>query len=225
MRKYLLLLMLLCSTWAMAQDVIVKTDGTSILCRVVEVNSSEVVYKKWSDLKGSNYVMNRKDVSTINYESGKKEDISRLDNTYSPYNQNTGYGQVNDNALARLDAIMDYQNKAKKLKIIGIVGGAILVGAGCTLIYFGDRTSDPGRKQYNLEIAGGCSAALGVALTSVCLVKSHNYNKKVQSLESFSLLKQDVSFKDGSSLALGVDLLRDYSMQTNTLGVGLRYNF
>ena len=231
MRKILLLLMLLCSTWAVAQDVIVKTDGTTILCRIIEVNSSEVVYKKWSDLKGSNYVMNSKDVSAINYESGKKEDISKLDNKYSPYNQNTGYGQMNDNALALMDmASNNPQKKAKLYKRIGLFGGGGLIVVGGILTIASIHSYDPGYgRQWGSDpeklIPGVICLGLGAVGGGICLIQSRKYQKQAELVQSYSLLQQDFHFNDGSSLTAGVDLLKDDVHKNKTVGIGLRYNF
>ena len=49
MKQLLVLLLLLCSMSVSAQDVIVKKDGSTIVCRVVEVTATEITYKKWSD--------------------------------------------------------------------------------------------------------------------------------------------------------------------------------
>ena len=43
MKKILLALMLMCSIGAVAQDVIVKTDGSTIVCRVQNLTTTEVV--------------------------------------------------------------------------------------------------------------------------------------------------------------------------------------
>jgi len=229
MRKLLLLLMLLCSTWALAQDVIVKTDGSSVLCRIVEVNSTEVVYKKWSDLKGSNYVMNRKDVSTINYENGKKEVISLLDNKYSPYNQNTGYGQMNDNALALMDmASSNPQKKAKMYKKIGLIGGGIFVATGLALICYGafDRADKGFDEEAELMYGiGGGLSAIGLIGGGVCLIQSRKYQRQADLIQSTTMIEHEVSFKNGSSLALGVDKLNVTYMNQNAFGIGLRYSF
>ena len=88
MRKILFLLTFLCSVSMFAQDVIVKKDGSTIVCRVLEFTESEIIYKKWSDLKGSNYVMDKSLASAINYENGKKVNISEMSNLYMPQNQN-----------------------------------------------------------------------------------------------------------------------------------------
>ena len=110
MKQVFILFLLLCSTSVFAQDVIVKKDGSTIVCRVVELTSSEIVYKKWSDLNGSNYVMNRADASAINYQNGKKVNLSEATNLYTPNNQNDGVQQYNDRALLTRIADIRFYN-------------------------------------------------------------------------------------------------------------------
>ena len=78
MKQLLTILALLCPMYALAQDVIVKKDGSTVVCRVIEVTATDITYKKWSDLKGSNYVMDKTLAVSINYENGKKEDINAM---------------------------------------------------------------------------------------------------------------------------------------------------
>lgn len=104
MKHLLIFLFFLCSMSVSAQDVIVKKDGSTIICRVVELTESEIVYKKWSDLKGPSYVMERSAASAINYQNGKKVNISQATNLYKPNNQNDGTQQYNDRALLNIDA-------------------------------------------------------------------------------------------------------------------------
>ena len=42
-----------------AQDVIVKKDGSTILSKVMEVGSTEVKYKKYSNLDGPLYTISK----------------------------------------------------------------------------------------------------------------------------------------------------------------------
>ena len=131
MKQLLVILMFLCSTSVFAQDVIVKKDGSHIECKVVEVNDSGVVYKKWSNLNGYNYEIDRADVSSVNYRDGKKVTFSEINNLYKPGNQNDGVQQMNDNALIIMDiAAQKPQKKAKTLRILGACGGVALVGGG-----------------------------------------------------------------------------------------------
>ena len=72
MKRLLLLIVLYCaSLMTMAQDVIVKKDGSTLLSKVMEINSLEIKYKKWSNLEGPVYSINRADVLSINYQNGE----------------------------------------------------------------------------------------------------------------------------------------------------------
>lgn len=67
----LIVLLLLCSTGiAVAQDVIVKRDNTTVLSKVIEVTSTEIKYKKWSNQDGPTYSISRSEVTSINYQNG-----------------------------------------------------------------------------------------------------------------------------------------------------------
>jgi len=229
MKKLLFMLMMICSMHVMAQDVIVKTDGSTIVCRVQNLTTTEVVYKKWSDLKGSNYVMSLNDVSTINYENGRNDQLFALNNKYAPSNQNSGYGQLNDNALIAMDmATSNPAQKAKTLKIIGLIGGGIFVATGLGLICYG--AFDRADKGFDDEAVlmygiGGGISAIGLIGGGICLLQSHKYQRQAELVQSYSLLQQDYHFNDGSSLSAGVDLLKDDVHKYKTVGIGLRYNF
>ena len=51
MKKLIFLLVLVSTLQAIAQDVIVKTDGSTILSKVLEVNTNDIKYKKHSNPK------------------------------------------------------------------------------------------------------------------------------------------------------------------------------
>ena len=77
MKKYVLLFILLWPVGASAQDVIVKRDSSTVVCRVLEVSATEVTFKKWNDQEGANYIMNLSDVVSINYENGEINKFNR----------------------------------------------------------------------------------------------------------------------------------------------------
>lgn len=64
-----------------AQDVIVKKDGSTILSKVVEVGSSEVKYKKWSNQSGPLYTVSISELLSINYKNGDKETFDVVQTT------------------------------------------------------------------------------------------------------------------------------------------------
>ena len=58
-KAIILLMMLLTAPLVRAQDVIVKTDGSTILSKVLEVNQSDVKYIKFSNPNGPTYTINK----------------------------------------------------------------------------------------------------------------------------------------------------------------------
>ena len=74
MKKYLLLLLLtIVGNKLNAQDFIVKKDGSVIQSKVLEVNETNIRYKKQTNLNGPTYTINISDVFAINYKNGEKD--------------------------------------------------------------------------------------------------------------------------------------------------------
>ena len=227
MKHLLILLFVLCAGTASAQDVIVKKDGSTIVCRVVQVTATEITYKKWSDLNGSNYVMDKSLASGINYENGKIETFGGLQSTLNPNDQSNVVQSYNDRALLRIAS--DGERKAKRLRTIGWIGGGVL--AATSLAFFSAGHDNTG-EYYDFENDGGASitglAFMGGAIvwTSSFLLAAKHAKNMYNDVQAYSVYQQDFQFSNGSSLSLCADLLkyRNYH-SSNTLGLGLRYNF
>ena len=218
MKQLLIMLLLLCSIGISAQDVIVKKDGSTIVCRVVSLTDSEIIYKKWTDLNGSNFVMERSAASAINYQNGKKVNLSEAMNLYMPNNQNEGMQQFNDKALLQIDAASNYPyKKVKNLRTIGWIGGGVLAAAGiiCASIWSDSEDIAP-----SIALIGG-----GVAFAGTFLLLANNQKKRIQRFESSSVFQYNIDFGNGSALSAGIDMLSDCTIGSNSLGIGLRYNF
>ena len=80
MRKYLLFVILafvLASVSANAQDVIVKTDNSTILSKVEEITEESIKYRKWNNLDGPVYVISISEVISINYSNGTMDTFEK----------------------------------------------------------------------------------------------------------------------------------------------------
>lgn len=76
-RNILLAVILLFSAGvATAQDVILKKDNTTVLSKVLEITSTEIEYKKWSNQEGPTYSINRSEVTRINFQNGDVEQFT-----------------------------------------------------------------------------------------------------------------------------------------------------
>ena len=227
MKQFMILFLLLCSASVFAQDVIVKKDGSTIVCRVVELTSSEIVYKKWSDLNGSNYVMERSAASAINYENGKKVNLSEATNLYQPHNQNDGVQQYNDRALLELDAASHINlNGMKTRNTFRWIGGSILTAGTALWTAAIIAVSFDSHTEWDASaIAVFGIEALGVWGSYALLKSASKHQKQIKQLSGLSLYQYDFKLNDGSSFSAGIDMLHDRSIGNNTLGLGLRYNF
>ena len=68
-----MLLLVVLSMSATAQDTITKNDGSVIQAKVLEITPTEVKYKRYNNLEGPLYVLNKTEVSAIKYENGEKD--------------------------------------------------------------------------------------------------------------------------------------------------------
>ena len=73
MKKILFILLCFVTICVQAQDVIVKKDGSIIQSKVLEVNETNIKYKKQSNQNGPTYTIGIKDVLAINYANGDKD--------------------------------------------------------------------------------------------------------------------------------------------------------
>ena len=223
MKQLLMFLFLLCSVSASAQDVIVKKDGSTILSKVLEVGQNEIKYKKHDNLDGPTYTISKSELQAINYQNGAKDTFSapvREENRYLPNNQNDGEQRMNDKALIALDYKSNHNNpykKAKTLRTIGWIGAVPFVG----MAVYCFQNSHSGTTGAGL----GFMAVGAVWTSSFLLVANHIQRKADSMIQSSSIYQKDIPLFNGSSLSLGADLLSDRTLSSNTIGLGLRYNF
>ena len=63
---------------AMAQDIILKQDGTEIKAKVIEITDSQIKYKDFDYQDGTTVVIEKQDVRFIKYENGTQEVINAI---------------------------------------------------------------------------------------------------------------------------------------------------
>lgn len=233
--------MLLCmvlSSVAFAQDLIVKRDGSTIKAKVERVTESEIFYRKSSNLNGPQYTINRSEVNSITYENGEK-DVFNKDNkvvheTSNPSNdiitKETATSYSNDRTLMKM--YLDEHAKLKKMKtykLIGLTVGAPLTIGGviltCVGVEWGLASGDDGRPPF---ISGIVTTTVGIATTTYCLIQSNKYkrlNDSYDYVNSAPVYQYDFNLNGSSNLCIAVDAIRCNLTHSQMLGVGLRYNF
>ena len=119
-----------------SQDVIVKHDGNTILAKVLEVNPSDIKYKKISNQTGPTYTIEKSEVMVINYENGERDVFTKKDSSNLPSKNS----DVTSDSLAEenLKFVREYNQKVPVFKgnpkrksdfyigILGIKEGSVL---------------------------------------------------------------------------------------------------
>ena len=210
MRNFILSLFLLLPTLAFGQDVIKKNDSSVIVCRIVKIDSTEVICKKWPEQDSATFVVNLKDVNWLKYESGRTIDLNpnaaRTDTDF--YNRAQTY---------RMNLREEALSKAKRLKIIGWVVGPVAAAAGAVLVAHGE----------DATLASGVNLiAGGIATTTTCLLLARSARRGAeQYVTSTPLFNNEFTFGNNTKLTSSIDLMNDSHFKTRTLGIGLRYSF
>ena len=70
--------MCMAGSYASAQDLIVKKDGSVIQAKVTKIGTTEVEYKKWNNQDGPQYSIAVADILAINYQNGEKETFENV---------------------------------------------------------------------------------------------------------------------------------------------------
>lgn len=95
MRKFILTAFYLLSINSlMAQDIIILKNGDEIKSKVTKVGKMEIDYKKWSNLNGPDYTIEKSDVFLIKYQNGEKDIIS--DNNQKKQTSNSTTKLINE---------------------------------------------------------------------------------------------------------------------------------
>jgi hypothetical protein len=224
-----------------AQDVIVKTDGSAVVCKVLTIDNSYVKYKKYSNLNGPIYAVSVADVSAITYENGERETFGKK--STSPVSNNTkqtrrkqpsqsnskvqttplAFSSANNQNVSDAELYQWYSHKnkttAQKLNKTAKVG-AIVLGAGgltATGILFLSKDCDEFIEAYITAGATVACAGLwywGFKLGSKRAEKRESYRSEFK-----------IPSNPEKNFTAGIDILNDRTTSGSTLGLGLKYSF
>lgn len=239
MKKIGLLIVLFCvSLMTMAQDVIVKNDGTTILSKVLEISSTEIKYKKWSNQDGPMYSIDRSEVHTINYQNGETEVITKAsDATKSSLpkrermSRKGKYLTVNGHILSAEDVLtlVGEENYETYLSAFrqSQRGGSFLVSTGLmtvmtTLFFVGAATSRRESSTAGLAIAGYIVGAyVPIGLTLGCVFKGVGNGRISHVADEYNRGGRSFSYQVSPS----VIRYNSVEKQVNAFGVTLSVKF
>lgn len=224
------MLMLLCLTMTVvAQDIVVKKDGTTIKAKVTEVSSTEIKYKRFDNLNGPVYTISVSELLAINYENGNTESFNGA--TQSTVSSATnGERNLTDSQLVslyknqnakpkKIYSSKELYNKGKKQRKIGyIIGGASALAGGALVCC--------GISGYEEFVAtGSCLAGTGLIVGTIFVVKGQSKIKKSQTIQSYALYQQEIPLGNNKSLAAGPSILKNNLTKEYSCGISLCMNF
>lgn len=226
MKKIFLLMLFLCSMSVWAQDVIVKKDGSTVVCRILEVTKTEVIYKKWSDLQGSNYIVNQKDLTAIHHENGAKTTFDAAPAVPAEAAPPANAQPMTDAELLKMAGFDTNKmaRRAKRLKKAGWIAGGVMLAASIPMIALSFTDIDDGTATAYATF-GAIALTGGIATGAACLVRAKKINRTLYAVSSASLYQQEFRLNNGTTLTPSFDLLKDNTRRNTTFGIGLTYNF
>ena len=75
-----------------AQDLITKRNGEDISAKILEVNQTEIKYKKFDNIDGPTFTVSKSEILIVRYENGTNEVFTQSENKPSAYGQlNSGH--------------------------------------------------------------------------------------------------------------------------------------
>lgn len=232
----LCLLFAVCSLSGNAQDVIVKKDGSTVVCRIVELTATEAVYQKWNASNNYNYVINLSDIKVINYQDGRRwtTEGTTYNNSLTPqsndYNASTQMNEAQlyalDNRFREYNENLDYVKKAKRLKRAAWTTGSICLLGGIMLFVGSEAEEYDG---FRWGFAGPGLALIGISftMTPILLKKAANYRRIAEKYSVYSapIFEKEITLRNGNRLRPGVDMLSSHVQKKPSFGLGLRYSF
>ena len=111
MKKTLFILLSLMATHLHAQDVIIKKDDSTILAKVLEVDETNIKYKKYSNQSGPTYTISIANVRAINYQNGEKEDFGHASATPTTQESSSSARYIQKSADERNAELFSLYNK------------------------------------------------------------------------------------------------------------------
>ncbi|MDE6321418.1 MAG: hypothetical protein K2L93_03880 [Muribaculaceae bacterium] len=216
--------LLFCFLTAAAQDVIVKSDGSQLAGKVIEVTESVVKYKKVDNLNGPLYSISTDNILRINYENGDSDVFVDEDETAPATVLSGKTGKVSDTDLLKLHVLGDNPYIVpNRIRLWGFIGGGALFVSGAAFL----ASISISQSAHPTEFFAGVGlAAAGVATMTTCyFVAKHKRNAINKNyLSSAPIYRHNVFDIDGKSLSIGMDYIVDNN-HTRTMGLGLTYNF
>lgn len=195
-RLFFVAMFILSFTTIYAQDIIVKKDGSTIMSKVLEVQTDIIKYKKWSNQSGPTYSIKITDIFSINYKNGEKD----VFNSPTPTPAQTAETPQEAQPTATPAEEWSEESKARNAELIASYNKDYTINEKC----IGDRTK---KAKYGI-------CFLGVAESSKISVNDVTLSIDPRLYEFYDRsLPASVTLFNGSNKFIYVDLAKSYHIE------------
>ena len=233
MKKYCLIVLLFVSSWLSAQDVIIKKTSEKIEAKIEVISSSEIHYKKYSNLNGPTFIISTSEVVSILYENGEVqvfENSKAKEKTAVEVQTHEKMIKLDDDIYKYGELKLSEEEYVNFLKdncdaaYTQYVGGKAKVRTGVTLLFAGIASDGLGialtvigakNKSTPMLVLGPVFMGLGTAFEIACIpiwIKGGVARKNA--IETFN---ETCAQDNVAKLSLGVQMSNE--------GIGLALNF
>lgn len=168
-------------SFSYSQDVLFFKNGDELNSKVLEISSTEVKYRKWDNVDGPIYSVNKNELFMIKYQNGVKEvfkEEAQIVNG-APLADKNKYHELN---------MKLYKNKLRAGIGITAAGGAALI-IGSSLLGYGEylNSFDDGTVPFVVGIGFLIAGIPMIIVGPIRLKNSFKYRRIAESGTSFSL--------------------------------------
>ena len=140
----------------LAQDIILKIDGSTVEAKVEEVTNKDVIYKKFKNVAGPSYHLELKEIEKITYESGAIDvfnapKVSSPSSSYNTYDDVKDFGN-NIISLNTLDIL--FQNITVSYERILGANRKLGIRIPLSISLYGDNNNNFNWPVYNIFYSG-----------------------------------------------------------------------
>lgn len=205
---------------AMASDVITKKNGTTLQCKVTEVGSTLVKYKRATNLNGPDYTIELSEISNIKYENGSVDNFGES----SVIDTNAGQRTMTDAELMRMYGARKHPGKSMKIAGITLtcIGAISLAIAGFSTEGFGYWG---GNMSKGTEVSLAIIGVSGIVAGPTCYIIGTNKQKQYDRYGCSPFFEQDFQLGNNSLLTADVNMINDNITHDKSLGLGVRFTF
>ena len=164
-----------------AQDIIVYQDGSEKQAKVLKINEDNVVFKKYSNLKGPEYTESKSNIFMIKYEGGDKDVFNSSNNNSNTLTKKETTNTSEANFVLRsgtnIELYLTHAISSKNLKNGDIVRFAVKnsINSQDGKVIIAANTYVEGRVVNSEKAkAGGKKGELGIMVSSVAAVNGRN---------------------------------------------------